>query len=168
MTDMNYINQIRKKIGSDLLLLPSVTSIVMDTQNRILLVKDADSGMWITPGGCVDPMESPANAAVREMWEETGLLLEPTRILGVYGGVDFMITYSNGDNVSYVLIAFMCRVIGGIISPDGIETLEARYFSEINLAELKLPLWMQVVLSDAFNQSKVTHFKSPTWRPPGM
>ena len=168
MSDNNYLHQIRNKIGSDLLLLPSVTNIVMDTQKRILLVKDADSGLWITPGGCVDPMESPADAAVREMWEETGLFSTPIRILGIYGGHDFMITYSNGDMVSYVLVAFESRIIGGKMSPDGVETLEIGYFSESNLAELNLPTWMKIVLSDTFNHSSTVHFKAPTWKPPGV
>ena len=113
-------------------------------------------------------MESPADAAVREMWEETGLFSTPIRILGIYGGHDFMITYSNGDMVSYVLVAFESRIIGGKMSPDGVETLEIGYFSESNLAELNLPTWMQIVLSDAFNHSNTVHFKAPTWKPPGV
>jgi len=164
----NYIHQIRDKIGTDLLLIPSVTNIVMDTQKRILLVKDADSDMWTTPGGGVDPMESPADAAVREMWEETGLLVEPMRIVGVYGGADFMIIYSNGDQTSYVLIAFECRVNGGKLAPNGDETLEVGYFSQSNLAELPLPPWARVVISDAFRTDCSPQFKTPTWTPPAV
>ena len=79
----DYMRCLREKVGPDLLLAPSVTIITFDDQGRILLARHADTGVWVAPGGSVDPHESPADAAVREMWEETGLLVEPTKILGV-------------------------------------------------------------------------------------
>jgi ADP-ribose pyrophosphatase YjhB (NUDIX family) len=162
----NYIHQIRDKIGTDLLLIPSVTNIVMDTEKRILLVKDADSDMWTTPGGGVEPIQTPADAAVREMWEETGLFVKPMRIVGVYGGADFLIIYSNGDQASYVLIAFECRINGGKLAPNGVETLEVGYFSRSTLTELQLPPWVRIVISDAFKTGSSPQFKTPTWTPP--
>lgn len=52
--------------------------VVADTQ--VLLQQDTDPGVpgsrwWITPGGGIDQGESPAEAAVRELWEETGLVV---------------------------------------------------------------------------------------------
>ncbi len=78
------------------MLVPSVTVITFDDQGRVLLVKHADAGVWVAPGGSLDPHESPADAAVREMWEETGLRVEPTRVLGVYGGPEFHVRYAKG------------------------------------------------------------------------
>lgn len=57
--------------------------ITFNDRDRVLLARHADAGMWVTPGGSIDPHESPADAAVCEMWEETGLLVDPTRALGV-------------------------------------------------------------------------------------
>ena len=65
----------------------------------------------------MDPDEQPADAAVREAFEETGLLVEPTRIIGVYAGPLFCLTYPNGDVVSYVGISFAARVVGGSRAP---------------------------------------------------
>ncbi len=65
------------------MLVPSVTVITFDDRGRVQLARHADAGVWVAPGGCVDPHESPADAADREMWEETGLLVDPTRVLGV-------------------------------------------------------------------------------------
>jgi len=161
-----YMRRVRQRVGSDLVLMPSVTIITFDDQGRVLLVKHADAGVWVAPGGSVDPHESPADAAVREMWEESGLLVEPTRVLGVYGGPEFHVTYANGDEVSYSMAVFECRVIGGTLRPDRVETLELGYFSETDLATLSLPPWAKVVLPDVFAGHAKTRFKAPTWQPP--
>ena len=72
-----YLERLRQQIGNDLLLVPSVTAIIYDREHRILLARHAENGVWVAPGGSIDPDESPADAVVREVWEETGLLVEP-------------------------------------------------------------------------------------------
>ncbi|MDA4114336.1 MAG: NUDIX domain-containing protein [Thaumarchaeota archaeon] len=148
----DYLRRIRSKVGHDLLVMPSVTIIVRDDKGRILLTKNADVSKWIPPGGGVDPDESPTDAAVREMREETGLLVEPTRIIGVYGGQEFRIMYPNGDAVSYVMTVFECKVISGDMTPDLEESLDIRYFSKSEVDSLQTSPWARIVLRDAFNQ----------------
>ncbi len=84
----------------------------------------------MTVGGGVEPDETPANAAVRECHEETGLRVGLTGLVGVFGGADFRVAYPNGDIVSYVIIAFKACLTGGDLRPDGDETTALRYFSE--------------------------------------
>jgi 8-oxo-dGTP pyrophosphatase MutT (NUDIX family) len=163
----SYLRGLREKLGPELVLVPSVTVIVYDSQDRILLVKHSDAGVWVAPGGSMDPGETPADAAVREMWEETGLLVEPVRVLGIYGGPEFEVTYSNGDRVSYVMTVFECRVRHGTMRPDGAEILDLAYFSEADLDGLPVARWLRIVLPDAFRDRIGTSFKAPAWRPPG-
>lgn len=163
----DYLLQLRRRIGSDLLLMPSATVLVVDDRDRVLLVRNSETDIWVAPGGAIDPFETPADAAVRETWEETGLWVEPVRLLGVYGGgSEFHVTYGNGDQVSYVMTVFEGRVIAGKPHPDGSETSEVAFFSPADLARMEVAPWVRIVLADALAGRREAGFEPPTWRPP--
>jgi 8-oxo-dGTP pyrophosphatase MutT (NUDIX family) len=167
MAISEYLRQLRQKVGSDLILAPGVTILTFDEQDRVLLVRERDNELWGTPGGSIDPFETPADAAVREMWEETGLYVEPVRIVGAYGGDEsFHWQYSNGDEIIYVTIVFEANVIGGKLEPQDTEILELRYFSQNEIELLDTHDWVKMVLKDAFRNRDTTNFDPPTWSPP--
>ena len=63
-----------------------VFAAIFDDDGRILCVRlNYGSRGWTTPGGRVEPSESPFDALAREVVEETGLEVEPGELLGVYG-----------------------------------------------------------------------------------
>jgi len=64
--------------------IPVADAAVVDESNRILLIRRADDGLWAMPGGGYDMGETPAQGAVREALEETGYLVEPIDLVGVY------------------------------------------------------------------------------------
>ncbi len=87
--------------------------------------------------GIIDPGEFPAQALVREVSEETGVIVSPERILGVFGGPEgFLRTYPNGDQVEFVDITFECRAVGGSLDCRDGEAIEARFFSTNELTAL--------------------------------
>ena len=132
-----YLRRLRERVGPARLLLPSVSAHVFEAEGRLLLVRQRDGGLWSTPGGMIEPDERPADAVVREVWEETGLRVEPVRVAGVYGGPEFIVTYPNGDETQYVIIAFECAVTGGgEPRPDGDETVDVRFWSRDEAAGL--------------------------------
>jgi 8-oxo-dGTP pyrophosphatase MutT (NUDIX family) len=165
MPPSDYVARLRQRIGHDLLVLPSVTGVVRDKEDRILLVKHSDTRSWVAPGGSIDPDESPADAVVREVHEETGILVEPERVLGVYGGPDFQVHYDNGDRTSYVMTVFECRYRAGQLQPDGVETLECGYFSRDELQLLNVSAWVRIVLRNAFSNQESSFFEKTSWRP---
>ena len=139
MAISDYLKQLRARIGTALVLMPSVTAIVRDPAGRVLLQRRSDDGRWDLPGGTIDPGEAPARALVREVWEETGLLVRPERLVGVFGGRDgFRSTYPNGDQVEFTDVRFECRIVGGRLEPRDDESLALRFFAPDEIPALPL------------------------------
>ena len=161
-----YMRRLRDKIGHDLVFVSAAGTYVFDSERRVLLIRHADSGRWTNPGGMVEPFETPADAAVRETWEETGLVVELTRFIGVFGGADHRIMYANGDQVAYVSFAFEARAVGGNLAPDGKESIEARYVTRDEARALDLSPQTRRALTVVFGGTAGTYFDPPTWTPP--
>ena len=166
MVMSEYMRKLRQKVGHQLLELPSVSVVVRDEEGRVLLVRHAETGDWVTPGGALEPSEPPADAAVRETWEETGLHVRLVRLAGVYGGSEYVVRYRNGDVNSYAMIVFEGEVIGGVAKPDGSETLEVRFLSLEEIESLATPAWMSEVLGEVLSGVEHATFRPSTWAPP--
>ena len=141
-----YVQSIRNRIGTDLLLLPGVTAIIRDGE-RFLLARHAHSGLWSLIGGGVEPGEEPADAVVREVLEETGARVQITGILGAYGGPPLEVEYPNGDRVNYITTAYECRILSPA-TPDLDEILELGWFHRDAIPDLPRRVWIDRVLAD--------------------
>jgi 8-oxo-dGTP pyrophosphatase MutT (NUDIX family) len=86
MAISGYLNSLREHVGHQLLMVPGVAAVIRNSERKILLQRNANG--WSLPAGAVDPGETPAQAVVREVSEETGLSVRPLRVLGVFGGAD--------------------------------------------------------------------------------
>ena len=138
---MSYIMEIRPLIGHRVLPLPAAGVCVRDEAGRFLLVlaRGPQGEYWQWPGGMVEIGETGAQAAVREYEEETGLQVELTRLIGVYSGPGFAVTYLNGDQVEYTATMFEGRIIGGALrQTDGVEVFAAAYFTLDEIATLPM------------------------------
>jgi len=141
----DYVLRLRDRIGHDLLVMPSVTVLLFDEQDRVLLVRHSDRDVWVAPGGMVEPDEDPEETARREMREETGVDVDLVSILGVFGGPEFRVTYRNGDQVGYVMTVFEARMAGGEPTPDLDETLDVGFFTRDQVGALDVADWLPTV-----------------------
>lgn len=142
-----HLASVRAILGSHLLVVPGVASAVLDADQRLLLMRHADSGRWVLPGGAVEPDEQPAAAAVRETREETGLEVRPVTVVAVQGGPEHHQRYPNGDEVSYVTTVFRCEPVGGTLAADSRETLELRWVPHAEVRDLDtLASWVRDLL----------------------
>lgn len=132
-----HIQHLRVKVGHDLLVVPAVSAIVLNDAGEILLQRAAWSGGWSLVGGVMDPGEQPADAAVREVREETGLIVEPVRITELV--MEPTLTYPNGDRVDYLVTGFVCRIVGGTLQIGDEESLELKFFKRGHTPPLYQP-----------------------------
>lgn len=123
----DYYKQLRGKIGNDLILMPSVAAIFRNDDDKILYQYKGDGECWSLPAGAIEPGEAPAQAIIREVWEETGLIIKPNTLLGVFGGKSFRYTYPHGDQVEYNIFVFDCEIISGELSPIDGESVVLRF-----------------------------------------
>lgn len=103
---MDYISQLRQYIGHRPILLVGAAVLVLDDQNRLLMMKRSDSGCWGIPGGAMEPGESAEDAARRETLEETNLEVEKLSLFGVFSGPELYYKYPNRDEVYNVSIVY--------------------------------------------------------------
>jgi 8-oxo-dGTP diphosphatase len=129
-----YVTTLRAHVGHDLILLPGVSAVVRDDQGRILLIRRGDNGEWALPAGMIEPGEQPADAVLREVFEETGVHVAIDRVGGV--GMHESV-YPNGDLCQYLVVWFRCRPVGGSARPDGDESVEVAWFAPDALPEVQ-------------------------------
>jgi 8-oxo-dGTP pyrophosphatase MutT (NUDIX family) len=155
-----FIHRLRKKVGGRMLLqLPSVAIAARDARGRVLLIRHAGVGRWVLPGGTIEPGEVPATAAVREMREETGLEVELGRLVGVYGGPEYVVHYRNGHRTSYVMSVFEAQPIGGAPKADGVESLELRWVTAAEWRRLRVGTWAGEVLEGVFSRAREARYR---------
>jgi 8-oxo-dGTP pyrophosphatase MutT (NUDIX family) len=118
---------------------PSVSALIFDRRGRLLLQQRSDGGQWGLPGGSVEIGESVADAAVREVREETGLTVSVRRLVGVYSEPKLQVVrYPSGHVWHYVNVCFECVARSGELTTCD-ETLALQYFAPGRLPATLLP-----------------------------
>jgi len=113
-----------------------IRAVVFNELGEILMVKEKVDGRWSLPGGWADVGYSPAEVAVKEVQEETGLDVKTVRVLGIFDKRN----HPHPPEGWYVYKIFiLCEKIGGEISKDTTETSAVQYFSLENLPPLSEP-----------------------------
>lgn len=106
---------------------PAASALVVDEEGRLLLARRAaevEHGKWDLPGGFVEEGEHPLDAVVRELREETGLEIEPTRFFGIW-----MDWYGSGPEARSTLnLYWLARAVTGDLEAAD-DVSELRWFA---------------------------------------
>jgi len=94
-----------------------VTTLPITERGEVMLIRRGIApgyNMWAQPGGFLEIDETVIEAAIRETLEETGLRVEPIRIVGIYSRVE----------AAVVVVAYEARIVGGkpMTTPESLET----------------------------------------------
>jgi len=116
----------------------SVAGVVIDENGRTLVIQRRDNGHWEPPGGVLEREESIIEGLLREVREETGLIVEPMVLTGVYKNM----------RLGVVALVFRCRPAGGTLT----ENSEAAGFRWIQESEASaiMPEAFAIRILDAY------------------
>jgi ADP-ribose pyrophosphatase YjhB (NUDIX family) len=156
---LDYIRQLRAKIGTMKILVPGVRTLVLDAEGRLLLERQKLFGSWALPHGCVDVGESALAAAIRETEEEVGVRILRADLFGIYTDPKYEVIYPNGDEVQTFTIAFVARDWEGTPRPDGDEVTEVAFFALDALPDPLYPIHRETI--DDFRASQLGSAASP-------
>jgi ADP-ribose pyrophosphatase YjhB (NUDIX family) len=114
-------------------LVPAVTVVVAREDGAILLIRRTDNGNWALPGGAIEMRESVSGAAIRETYEETGVMCEITGLAGIYSDPRHVIHYTSNDEVRREFsIVLTARPVAGEPTPSA-ESREVRWIQPPDL-----------------------------------
>lgn len=138
--------------------------VVGNDEGKMLLVQRADSGIWLYPTGWADVGYSPAEVAVKEVAEETGIECEPVQLLSVIDGQRMGIS-----RFAMYMLLFHCTATGGELRPHPLETADVGWFGpdEMPAAAAGVQWWGPTAFSAINGERSPTSFddvRSPIWR----
>ena len=108
----------------------AIGAVVGNDKGEILLIQRSDSGIWLYPTGWADVGYSPAEVAVKEVAEETGIQCRVVGLLAVLDGMRLGFTH-----IPLYSLVFHCEAIGGELTPHPLETNDAGWFARDALPE---------------------------------
>lgn len=119
---------------------PASIGIIFNDKNQILLVQRKDIPLWVLPGGGIDLGETPEQAVIREIFEETGLKVSIERKSGEYTPTNSLGSFTN---------VFVCKILEGSLTLSD-ETNGINFFPLNNLPPFLFPLhknWIEDALN---------------------
>ncbi len=142
----------------------AVAAVVGNDAGEILLTQRADSGVWLYPVGWADVGYSPAEVAVKEVYEETGIEVEPVSLIAVFDGLRLGFA-----RVPLYSLVFHCRVLGGELRGHPLETRQVGFYSR---DDLPWPLaggdrWVDTAFAAIDGEPRPCDFdlpRTPPWR----
>ncbi|MDH5506437.1 MAG: NUDIX domain-containing protein [Anaerolineae bacterium] len=94
--EQSYLGQLRKLVGNRKLISPAVRAVIHDTHGQVLLIRRSDNQKWALPAGSMELDESVYNALVREVREETGLIVLSATLIAINSEPRFSFTNAFG------------------------------------------------------------------------
>jgi ADP-ribose pyrophosphatase YjhB (NUDIX family) len=142
----------------------AVAAVVGNEAGEILLTQRADSGVWLYPVGWADVGYSPSEIAVKEVFEETGIEVEPKRLIAVFDGLRLGFA-----RVPMYSLVFHCTMLGGALAGHPLETDAVGFFAR---DALPWPLaggdrWVDLAFAAINGEARPVEFdlpRTPPWR----
>jgi ADP-ribose pyrophosphatase YjhB (NUDIX family) len=142
----------------------AVGAAVGNDRGEILLIQRSDSGVWLYPTGWCDVGYSAAEVVVKEVSEETGIDVEPVRLIAVLDGLRLGFT-----RIPLFSLVFYCRAVGGKLEPHPLECQDVGWFAPERLPSpiVGIERWGEPVFAALRGERRDVHYdqvRQPIWR----
>ena len=132
-----------------------IRGLVLDADNKILLVKESTDSRWSLPGGWADVGYSPKETIIKEIKEETGLNAEVMQLLAVFDKNK----HDHPPEPHYVFkMVFYCEALSTTLQK-GFDVVDIGYFSINNLPELSTNRILKTQLELVYNKVMQSNFE---------
>jgi 8-oxo-dGTP pyrophosphatase MutT (NUDIX family) len=124
----SYLGRVRTSVGdADTILFVGARGVILDEQNRLLLIQRSDNHRWAIPAGAMELGESMEECAIREVWEETGLRATSLTPFAFHTSN----TYTNewGHTYQQILMSFRIHTWEGELLKVTEETVDSGFFA---------------------------------------
>lgn len=142
---MGYIMDLRREVGTKPLIIVGASVLIFNENNELLLQLRKDNACWGLIGGSMELGETLEEVAIREMYEESGLIPTDLELLNIFSGQEFYYQYPHGDEVFNVIAAFECRSFSGELKYDEEEATAIAFFPLNQLPKKLSPPDQQVI-----------------------
>jgi 8-oxo-dGTP pyrophosphatase MutT (NUDIX family) len=112
-------------------------AFVLDDADRLLVIRHADNGLYALPGGRHELGETMTVTAVRETFEETGVTIEVTGLIGIYSNPAHVVALADGEVRQEFSICFRGRPVSGVPRTSE-ESTEVRWVGREQLDDLPI------------------------------
>jgi 8-oxo-dGTP pyrophosphatase MutT (NUDIX family) len=138
-------------------IVPAVTAVVTDTDDRVLLIHRTDNDRWALPGGGIELGENAGDALVREVREETGIDVRVTGIVGIYSDPRHVIAYDDGEVRQQFSLCFTAEPIGGTLTGSS-ESREVRWVPVGNIETLDMHPAQRLRINHGVDRSRTAPY----------
>ena len=142
----------------------AVGAAVGNDNGELLLIQRADSGVWLYPTGWCDVGYSAAEVVAKEVLEETGIEVEPVRLIGVLDGLRLGMS-----RIPLYSLLFHCRAVGGELRAHPLEVTDVGWFTREALPEplVGFERWGETVFAALDGERRDVYYdtlRRPVWR----
>ena len=134
---MDYIRNLREKVGHEPIIYVGATVLVFNEKNELLLNLRSDTSTWGIPGGGKELNETLEECAIRELKEETNIDVKDLKLIAVLSGPEYYFKYPNDDEVDCVIVLYQVKNHSGELKINDGESTKLSFFPLDNLPPLE-------------------------------
>jgi ADP-ribose pyrophosphatase YjhB (NUDIX family) len=155
MTRVDYYNDPNAPKANSIAV--AVSAFIQDDEGRILMIRRTDNDLYSIPGGQLEIGETLAQAAVREVREETGIECEVTGVIGLYSNPNHVIAYDDGEVRQEFSICFRASPLGGDLRTSN-ESKEVIWVQSSNVLHMDMHPSIRLRIRHATESRQLPYF----------